>query len=51
MKTLLFDDSTGKVISPIFENGYLVDGQSQPVDPPIFEFRRDNVTFVINLRL
>lgn len=26
MKTLLFDDSTGKVISPIFETGYLVDG-------------------------
>lgn len=37
MKTLLFDDSTGKVISPIFENSYLVDGQPQPVDPPIFE--------------
>lgn len=37
MKTLLFDDSTGKVISQIFENGYLVDGQPQPVDPPIFE--------------
>lgn len=37
MKTLLFDDSTGKVISPIFENGYLVDDQPQPVNPPIFE--------------
>jgi hypothetical protein len=37
MKTLLFDDSTGKVISLIFENGYLVDGKPQPVDPPIFE--------------
>ena len=37
MKTLLFDDSTGKIISPIFENGYLVDDQPQPVDPPIFE--------------
>jgi len=37
MKTLLFDDSTGKVISPIFENGYLVDDQPQPVQPPIFE--------------
>jgi hypothetical protein len=37
MKTLLFDDSTGKVISQIFENGYLVDEQPQPVYPPIFE--------------
>lgn len=37
MKTLLFDDSTGKIISPVFENGYLVDDQPQPVDPPIFE--------------
>ena len=37
MKTLLFDTDSGKVISPVFENGYLVDGQPQPVDPPIFE--------------
>lgn len=37
MKTLLFDDSTGKVISPIFENGYLVDGKPQEVLPPIYE--------------
>lgn len=37
MKTLLFDADSGKVISQIFENGYLVDGQPQPVDPPIFE--------------
>ena len=37
MKTLLFDNDSGKVISPIFENGYLVDDQPQPVDPPIFE--------------
>lgn len=37
MKTLLFNNSTGKVISSIFENGYLVDGKSQPVNPPIFE--------------
>lgn len=37
MKTLLFDADSGKVISPIFENGYLVDDQPQPVDPPIFE--------------
>lgn len=38
MKTLLFDDSTGKIISPIFENGYLVDGKHQPVNAPIIEF-------------
>lgn len=37
MKTILFDTDSGKVISPIFENGYLVDGKPQPVDPPIFE--------------
>lgn len=37
MKTLLFDTDSGKVISPIFEQGYLVDDQPQPVDPPIFE--------------
>lgn len=37
MKTLLFDADSGKVISPIFENGYRVDGKTQPVDPPIFE--------------
>jgi hypothetical protein len=37
MKTLLFDTYSGKVISPIFENGYLVDDQPQPVDPPIYE--------------
>jgi hypothetical protein len=37
MKTLLFDNNTGKVISPIFENGYLVDGKHQSVDPPIYE--------------
>jgi len=37
MKTLLYNNSNGKVISPIFENGYLVDGHPQQVDPPIFE--------------
>lgn len=37
MKTILFDTDSGKIISPIFENGYLVDDQPQPVDPPIFE--------------
>jgi len=33
MKTLLFDSNSGKVISPIFEDGYRVDDQPQPVDP------------------
>jgi hypothetical protein len=37
MKTILFDDSTGKVISQIFDNGYLVDGKPQEVLPPIYE--------------
>lgn len=33
MKTLLYNSATNKVISPIFEDGYLVDDQPQPVDP------------------
>lgn len=37
MKTLLFNDNTGKVISPIFEDGYNVDGKYQLVEPPIYE--------------
>lgn len=37
MKTLLFNDNTGKVISKIFDDGYKVDGKHQPVEPPIYE--------------
>jgi len=31
MKTILFDTDSGKVISQIFPDGYLVDDQPQPV--------------------
>lgn len=37
MKTLLYDSATNRVISQIFDNGYLVDGKPQEVLPPIYE--------------
>lgn len=37
MKTLLYNSVTNKVISQIFDNGYLVDGKPQEVLPPIYE--------------
>lgn len=37
MKTLLFNNSTGEIISQIFDNGYLVDGKHKSDDPPIYE--------------
>jgi hypothetical protein len=37
MKTLLYNSATNKVISQIFDNGYLVDGKPQEVLPPIYE--------------
>lgn len=39
MKTILYDNSIGKIISPIFENGYQTDGKSQPVSPPFYELK------------
>lgn len=37
MKTLLYNSTTNKVISRVFDNGYLVDGKPQTVNPPIYE--------------
>lgn len=37
MKTLLFNNTSGKVISQIFDDGYMVDGKHQSVEPPIYE--------------
>ena len=37
MKTLLYNSVTNKVISQVFDNGYLVDGKPQEVLPPIYE--------------
>ena len=37
MKTLLYNSATNKVISQVFDNGYLVDGKPQEVLPPIYE--------------
>lgn len=37
MKTILYNSLTNKTISPVFENGYLVDDRPHPVDPHIFE--------------
>ena len=37
MKTILYNSATNKVISQIFDNGYLVDGKPQEVLPPIYE--------------
>ena len=37
MRTLLFNNNTGKVISRIFDDGYKVDGKHQTVEPPIYE--------------
>ena len=37
MKTILYNADTNERISGVFKNGYLVDDQPQPVDPPIFE--------------
>lgn len=37
MKTILYNSATNKVISQIFDNGYLVDGKPQTVNPPIYE--------------
>jgi len=37
MKTLLFNNKTGKIISRIFDEGYKVDGKHQIVKPPVYE--------------
>lgn len=37
MKTIIYNSETGKPISGVLKDGYLVDGKPQPVDPPIFE--------------
>ena len=37
MKTILYNSATEQVISPIYQDGYKVDGQPQTVEPPIFE--------------
>lgn len=37
MKTILYNSETNKIISRIFDNGYLVDGKHDNVKPPIYE--------------
>lgn len=37
MKTILYNSATQQVISPIYQDGYKVDGQPQSVEPPIYE--------------
>ena len=37
MKTLLYNSTTNKIISQVFDNGYLVDGKPREVLPPIYE--------------
>lgn len=48
MKTILYNSIEGKVISQIFNNGYLVDGKPQPVDPPIYELEYISTSVTYN---
>lgn len=48
MKTILFNNIEGKIISQIFNNGYKVDGKPQPVDPPIYELEYISTSVTYN---
>lgn len=48
MKTILYNNTEGKVISQVFNNGYLVDGKPQPVDPPIYELEYISTSVTYN---